>query len=121
MEKKIVRDGYRYRRSDSPPIFRSRTVLFGLALGLFWVLLIAQLVGGRQGLLRLARVDSKIEQRSEALRSAGVRVGALEEKIEAVRDDPIAQEEVARTEFGKATPGAIVFRFEDEEGAETEQ
>ncbi|MAE72014.1 MAG: hypothetical protein CME06_16295 [Gemmatimonadetes bacterium] len=115
MDKRIVRDGQRFQRPDSRPIFRSRKKVLTIALGLFWVLLIAQLVGGRQGLLRLARVNNKIEHRIAALSSKEVRVEAMEEKIEALRNDPIAQEEVARTELGQATPGAIVFRFEDGE------
>ncbi len=120
MPRPVIVDGQRYSRPETPPVFRSRRRLAVLGLMLVWGYLAVQLVGGRNGLLRLMHLDEQVEQRSEQVHLAQARVERLDDWIEQVRNDALAQEQVAREKHQFTTPGAIVFRFEDVPGAATE-
>ncbi len=105
--------GQRFKRGHEPVLIQSRSRLFWLCLGLFWLLLVSQMIWGHHGLLAWRSAERAVAERSAAIRAATARLEQLRKRNEAMQNSPEAQEEVARELYGYTTPGAIVFEFDD--------
>jgi cell division protein FtsB len=109
-----VFSGQKFRRDHEPTILRhNRTRLFWLCLGLFWMLLISQVVWGRHGLLQWWRAEQAVAERANEIQLAQARVERMKVRNDAVQTDSEIQEEIARELHGYTRPGAIVFEFDD--------
>ena len=86
-------------------------VVVFLGIGLALVLAVVSALGER-GLRRVNRVSLEVA-RIEALNSElEAENEQLSREVEALRNDPLAAEAVARDELGLIRPGERVFRFE---------
>ncbi len=70
---------------------------------------------GEKGLKRLRSLSAEVRQIEESNAEIEAFNTRLSRQIEALRNDPAAQEALAREELGLVRPGDRVFRFEESE------
>ena len=84
-----------------------------LLIGFFAVAVIVDAVVGDRGLLAMLRAREQYQAATDALDRQRAENARLRERIERLKNDPAAIEELARGELGLMRPGEKVFIVKD--------
>ena len=103
--------GRRHREPRTSPTGR-RTLL--VLVGMVSLSLTIAALFGERGLLELVRYRSARTRLLSEIADLETRVSSLEAEIEALKNDPIAIERLAREELGLARPGEILVFLDTE-------
>jgi cell division protein FtsB len=87
----------------------SRARIAGLAAGLVLTALVFQ--AGEYGTLDWLQLRRQLAEERQAVRELEVELDSLRRLAHALETDPLAQERVAREEFGMIRNGEILYRF----------
>jgi cell division protein FtsB len=85
----------------------SRVVLAAIGIGV----LAFAVQGGEYGTTDLLRQKKALVVEQAAVDSLAARVAELAAYKDAVENDPVTQERIAREEFGMVRPGEVLYRF----------
>lgn len=70
---------------------------------------------GRGGYLELRRAVAKVERQQAQIESGEVQLQLIRQTVQALEENPMARERIAREQLGMAGPGEILFLLPEEE------
>ena len=83
-----------------------------VALGVFAGGIVFGAFGGEYGTLDWWQLHQQVQQERAAIARLQLQIDSLAQEANALEHDPVAQERVAREQFGMIRPGEVLYRVE---------